>query len=77
LKKAILTGVWKDSALALYKTLLNPEFEISCLLTSVNQQFQRISMHGVQNYWKNKTKSIGLPLEIMQFPKCRRWNMKA
>jgi diphthamide synthase (EF-2-diphthine--ammonia ligase) len=30
----------KDSALALYKVLQDPEFEINCLLTSVNQ-FQR------------------------------------
>lgn len=59
----------KDSALALYKTLQNPELEIQCLLTSVNQQFQRISMHGVRvELLKQQAQSIGLPLEIMQIP---------
>ena len=59
----------KDSALALYKVLKNPEFEITCLLTSVNQEFQRISMHGVRvELLEQQAKSIGLPLEIMQIP---------
>ncbi|MCC9070094.1 diphthine--ammonia ligase [Flavobacterium sp. F-65] len=59
----------KDSALALYKIQQAKEFEISCLLTSVNQQFQRISMHGVRvDLLEQQAKSIGLPLEIMQIP---------
>lgn len=59
----------KDSALALYKILQNPEFEINCLLTSVNQQFQRISMHGVRvALLHQQAESIGLSLEIMQIP---------
>jgi uncharacterized protein (TIGR00290 family) len=69
-KKALFNwSSGKDSALALYKVLQNPEFEISCLLTSVNQQFQRISMHGVRvELLQQQAKSIGLPLEIMQIP---------
>jgi hypothetical protein len=39
----------KRFGIALYKTLQNPEIEIACLLTSVNQQYQRISMHGVRS----------------------------
>ena len=59
----------KDSALALYRILKDSEFEISCLLTSVNQQFQRISMHGVRvALLQQQALSIGLPLEIMQIP---------
>lgn len=59
----------KDSALALYKIQQEKEFEINCLLTSVNQQFQRISMHGVRvELLEQQAKSIGLPLEIMQIP---------
>ncbi len=47
----------------------NPEFDISCLITSVNQQYQRISMHGVRvELLYQQAKSIGLPLEIMQIP---------
>lgn len=59
----------KDSALALYKILKDPEFEIHCLLTSVSEQFQRVSMHGVRiELLKQQAKSIGLLLEIMQIP---------
>ena len=59
----------KDSALALYKVLRNSDFEITCLLTSVNQEFQRISMHGVRvELLEQQAESIGLPLEIMQIP---------
>lgn len=59
----------KDSALALYKILQNPEFEINCLLTSVNQQYQRISMHGVRvELLEQQAESIGIPLEIMEIP---------
>lgn len=59
----------KDSALALYKVIQNSEFEIKCLLTSVNQGYQRISMHGVRvELLEQQAESIGLPLEIMQIP---------
>lgn len=70
MKKALFNwSSGKDSALALYKILQNPEFKIECLLTSVNQQFQRISMHGVRvELLEQQAKSIGIPLEIMQIP---------
>ncbi len=59
----------KDSALALYKALQDSKFEITCLLTSVNQEFQRVSMHGIRvELLKQQAESIGLPLEIMQIP---------
>ncbi|MEN2399438.1 diphthine--ammonia ligase [Flavobacterium sp. MC2016-06] len=59
----------KDSALALYKTLQNPEYQIETLLTSVNQQYQRISMHGVRvELLEAQAKSLNLPLKIMQVP---------
>ena len=69
-KKALFNwSSGKDSALALYKILQGEEFEIHCLLTSVNQQFQRISMHGVRvELLEQQANSIGLPLEIMQIP---------
>jgi uncharacterized protein (TIGR00290 family) len=70
LKKALFNwSSGKDSALALYKIQQNPEFEIDCLLTSVNQQYQRISMHGVRvELLEQQAESIGIPLEIMQIP---------
>jgi diphthamide synthase (EF-2-diphthine--ammonia ligase) len=69
-KKAVFNwSSGKDSALALYKILQDPEFEINCLLTTVNSQFQRVSMHGVRlELLRQQSKSIGLQLEIMQIP---------
>lgn len=69
-KKAVFNwSSGKDSALALYKILQNPDFKIEYLLTSVNQQYQRISMHGVRvELLEAQAKSIGLPLKIMQIP---------
>ena len=69
-KKALFNwSSGKDSALALYKILQNPDFKIECLLTSVNQQYQRISMHGVRTeLLEAQAKSIGLPLKIMLIP---------
>jgi uncharacterized protein (TIGR00290 family) len=69
-KKALFNwSSGKDSALALYKILQNPDFKIECLLTSVNQQFQRISMHGVRvELLEVQAKSIGLSLKILQIP---------
>ncbi len=59
----------KDSALALYKILQSNNYEITCLLTSVNQQFQRISMHGVRvSLLEQQAKNIGLPLLKMEIP---------
>jgi len=69
-KKAIFNwSSGKDSALALYKVLKGSEVEITCLLTSVNNQFQHISMHGVRvELLEQKAKNIGITLEIMQVP---------
>ncbi|MDI9311146.1 MAG: diphthine--ammonia ligase [Limnohabitans sp.] len=59
----------KDSALALYKILQANEFEISSLLTSVNQHYNRISMHGVRTELLDKqAESLGLPLHKMEIP---------
>lgn len=69
-KKALFNwSSGKDSALALYKILKNPDFKIECLLTSVNQHYKRISMHGVRTeLLEAQAKSIGIPLKIMQIP---------
>lgn len=69
-KKALFNwSSGKDSALALYKVVQNQEFEIACLVTSINQEFQRISMHGVRvALLEQQAQSIGLPLEIMLIP---------
>ena len=60
----------KDSALALYKTLKEDQFEITTLLTSINKEFQRISMHGVNvSLLEKQAESLGFPLVKMEIPK--------
>lgn len=60
----------KDSALALYKTLQEDRFEITSLLTSINKEFQRISMHGVHiSLLEKQAESLGFPLIKMELPK--------
>jgi uncharacterized protein (TIGR00290 family) len=59
----------KDSALCLYKLMQGEAYDILCLLTSISEPFQRISMHGVRvELLKAQAESIGLPLVKMQLP---------
>lgn len=60
----------KDSAFALYKILQESQFEIVSLLTSINKEFQRISMHGVHvSLLEKQAESLGFPLIKMELPK--------
>lgn len=59
----------KDSALCLYRMLQAPQYDVLCLLTSISEPYQRISMHGVRvELLDAQAKSIGLPLIKMQIP---------
>jgi uncharacterized protein (TIGR00290 family) len=59
----------KDSALSLHKILQTGQYDVLCLLTSISQQYQRISMHGVRvDLLDAQAESIGLPLIKMQIP---------
>lgn len=59
----------KDSALALHKVLNNPEFEIKRLITTINSELERISMHGVRkSMLERQVNAIGLPLSIISLP---------
>lgn len=56
----------KDSALCLYKVFQEKEFEVKYLLTNVNEQFKRISMHGVrEELLDEQAKQTGIPLVKM------------
>ena len=60
----------KDSALALFKILQEDQYDVSTLLTSINKEFQRISMHGVHvSLLEQQAASIGIPLVKMELPK--------
>ena len=69
-KKALFNwSSGKDSAFALYKIQQNNEFEIVSLLTSVSEQYQRISMHAVRvELLDAQAKSLQLPLTKMMIP---------
>lgn len=56
----------KDSSLALYKVLKENKIEVVSLMTTLNQQYQRISMHGVrEELLDRQAEAIGLPLVKM------------
>lgn len=60
----------KDSALALYKILKDEQFEVTSLVTSINKEFQRISMHGVPvSLLEKQAENLGLNLIKMEIPK--------
>jgi len=54
----------KDSALALYELLEAGRYEVCALLTTVTEEYDRISMHGVRRILlEQQAASLGLPLE--------------
>lgn len=53
----------KDSALALWKVLQSGEYDVISLLTTVNRQNQRSSMHAIPAALLQKqAESVGIPL---------------
>ena len=59
----------KDSALALYHCLQNPNIEIKYLVTTVNDALNRISMHGVrEELLVLQAERIGIPLYEIRLP---------
>jgi len=59
----------KDSALALYHCLQNPELDIRYLVTTINDAADRISMHGVRvELLEKQAESIGIPLYQVRLP---------
>jgi len=60
----------KDSAMALYELLNTRNYEISALLTTVTEDYNRISMHGVQSILlEQQAQSLGFPLEKVYISK--------
>lgn len=54
----------KDSALCLYEVLKAGDFEVSYLLTTLNANYKRISMHGVQEtLLEEQARAIGITLK--------------
>jgi uncharacterized protein (TIGR00290 family) len=54
----------KDSAMALYELQMTHNYKISALLTTITEDYDRISMHGVrQILLEQQANSLGFPLE--------------
>jgi uncharacterized protein (TIGR00290 family) len=59
----------KDSAMALHALLLRNDVQVTALLTTVTDEYDRISMHGVRcELLERQAKSIGLPLHEVRIP---------
>jgi len=59
----------KDSALALHALLQQPEWEVVALLTSVADEFRRVSHHGIREELLDlQAEAIGLPLDKLRLP---------
>src|SRR6266705_5415191 len=59
----------KDSSLCLHHILETKQYDINCLLTSVNAVHNRISMHGVRReLLEAQARSIGIPLQTVELP---------
>jgi uncharacterized protein (TIGR00290 family) len=60
----------KDSTMALYELLQTSSYHIVALLTTITQDYDRISMHGVRTtLLEQQTYSMGLPLEKVYITK--------
>jgi uncharacterized protein (TIGR00290 family) len=60
----------KDSAMALYEILAAQQYQVAALLTTVTEEYQRISMHGVRRVLlQQQAASLGLPLEEIMISK--------
>ena len=59
----------KDSTLALHHILENGNYDLRYLLTTVNEAFNRVSMHGVrEDLLITQANSIGIPLYQVRLP---------
>lgn len=60
----------KDSTLALHAILKENSYRIAALLTTVTEDYDRISMHGVRRILlERQVASLGFPLEKVLIPK--------
>ena len=59
----------KDSALSLYHVLRQKDYDVRFLLTSVNDYFRRISMHGVrEELLDQQAQQLGIELVKLRLP---------
>jgi diphthamide synthase (EF-2-diphthine--ammonia ligase) len=68
-KALIAWSSGKDSAWALHETRIAGEFEIVGALTTVTDEFHRVSMHGVrEDLLRSQVDAAGLRAVIVHIP---------
>jgi uncharacterized protein (TIGR00290 family) len=69
-KKILLSwSSGKDSAWALRVLRLQPELEVVGLLSTINEEFDRVAMHAVRTeLLRRQAESAGLPLRLVKLP---------
>src|SRR5436305_7033038 len=59
----------KDSAVALHELLKSDQYEVVALLTTVSEEFRRVSHHGVrEELLEAQANAIGVPLTKVYLP---------
>jgi uncharacterized protein (TIGR00290 family) len=59
----------KDSAIALHELLNRGEYDVVSLMTSVSEEYRRISHHGVREaLLEEQARAIGIPLDKVYLP---------
>ena len=70
----------KDSAMALYKVLQDKEYNIESMVTTINSDKGRVSMHGLrESVLDLQVSSIGLPVQkvmLSEMPEMDEYNSK-
>jgi uncharacterized protein (TIGR00290 family) len=68
-RAAVSWSSGKDSAMALYRIRMSGKFEVSCLLTTITDQFRRVSMHGVREELLDlQAEYVGVPVAKLRIP---------
>ncbi|MBC8754779.1 diphthine--ammonia ligase [Kordia sp. YSTF-M3] len=70
MKKAYFNwSTGKDSAFALYKILQQKEYSVTQLVTTVNKDYERVSMHGLREELLDiQVERLQIPLQKIYFP---------
>ncbi|MGH1384788.1 diphthine--ammonia ligase [Kordia sp.] len=70
MKKAYFNwSTGKDSSLALYHVLRQNEYKVTQLVTTVNKDYERVSMHGLrESLLDAQVERLQLPLQKIYFP---------
>lgn len=59
----------KDSAMALYKVLEAGQYQVRCLIVTINNELERVSMHGVRTELvERQAEAMNIPVHWMPVP---------